>query len=134
MTYLHILSSDKEVLLLPGWIQLVVLEHHGWLHMTIEGNLIPVATEEEPRATADFLNGGVVALVRPAWDDAPAAIMPSLGTLVGGGIGLLNLADEADIGCEDLRHLAMTEHDVTARLVSKEFTLTCIPIDDADGG
>ena len=78
IAYLNIFARDIEVLLLYGRVQLVVVEHSGRLYAAIEGNLIPVAMEKEPFAPTDFLNGGVVALIHPAWYDAPGAILPSL--------------------------------------------------------
>lgn len=117
------------------------MQHHSWLYPAIKGYLVPIAVEKEPWAKTDFLNGGVVAFIYPAWDDAPATILPLLSgdfstwcqfMLLDGG--LLNLDEKADIGSEDLCHLTVAEHDITPFLVGEEATLLAWVVDNADGG
>lgn len=117
------------------------MQHHSWLYPAIKGYLVPIAVEKEPWAKTDFLNGGVVAFVYPARNDAPATILPLLSgdfstwcqfMLLDGG--LLNLDEKADIGSEDLCHLTVAEHDITPFLVGEEATLLAWVVDNADGG
>lgn len=141
VTYFNIFSGDIEMLLAKGRVEVVIVEHHSWLYPAIKGYLVPIAVEKEPWAKTDFLNGGVVAFVHSAWDDAPATILPLLSgdfstwcqfMLLDGG--LLNLDEKADIGCEDLCHLAVAKHDVTTFLVGEEAMLLAWVIDNTDGG
>ena len=97
--------------------------------------------KKEPWAKADFLNGGVVAFVHSARDDAPAAVLPLFRDLFSTWCqfmflddGLLNLDDKTNIGCENLGHLAVAEHHVSPFLVWQETTLLAWVIDNADGG
>ena len=117
------------------------MEHHSWLYPAIKGYLVPIAVEKEPWAKTDFLNGGVVAFVYSARNDAPATILPMLRYLFSTWCqfmlldgGLLNLDEKADIGSEDLCHLTVAEHDITPFLVGEEATLLAGVIDNADGG
>lgn len=127
--------------LAKGRVEVVIVEHHSWLYPAIKGYLVPIAVEKEPWAKTDFLNGGVVAFVHSAWDDAPATILPLLRYLFSTwcqfmllDCGLLNLDEKADIGSEDLCHLAVAEHDITPFLVGEEAMLLAWAIDNADGG
>jgi hypothetical protein len=119
------------------------MEHHSWLYPAIKGYLVPIAVEKEPWAKTDFLNGGVVAFVYSARNDAPATILPAFPFVYSAfkkciiydfNKGLLNLYKKADIGSEDLCHLTVAEHDITPFLVGEEATLLAGAIDNADGG
>lgn len=127
--------------LAKGRVEVVIIQHHSWLYPAIKGYLVPIAVEKEPWAKTDFLNGGVVAFVHSARNDAPATILPMLSgdfstwcqfMLLDGG--LLNLYKKADIGSEDLCHLTVAEHDITPFLVGEEATLLAWVVDNADGG
>lgn len=144
ITDFDVFTSYPEVLFADCGVEIVVLEHHGWLYMTIEGDFVPVAMEEKPWAEADFLDGGVVAHADAAGYDAPGSILPDF--LAGDGLpfgilgvfftmeGVLYLDDEADVVGEHLCHLGMTEHDVTAFLVAEEFSVLAGLVDDAYRG
>lgn len=144
ITDFDVFSCYPEVLLADRWVEIVVVEHHGWLYMAIEGDFVPVAMEKEPWTEADFLDGGVVALADAAGYDAPGAILPDF--LAGDGLsfgilgviftmeGVLYLDDEADVVGEHLCHLGMAEHDVTAFLVAEEFSVLAWLVDDAYRG
>lgn len=129
------------MLLAESRVEVVIIQHHGWLNSAIEGNLVPVTMEKEPWTKTDLLNGGVITLVCPARYDAPAAILPMLCGHFSTWChfmflddGLLNLNEEADIGCEDLSHLSVAEHYVSSFLIGEEATLLAGTIDNADGG
>lgn len=131
------------MLLAKGRVEVVIVEHHSWLYPAIKGYLVPIAVEKEPWTKTDFLNGGVVAFVHSAWDDAPGAILPFFPfvycafkkfVVYDFDKGLLNLDQKADISCEDLCHLAVAKHDVTTFLVGEEAMLLAWAIDNADGG
>lgn len=141
VAYFYIFPGNIEMLLAKSWVEIVIIQHHGWLYPAIKGNLVPIAVEKEPWAKTDFLNGGVVAFVNPARNDAPGAILPMFRDYFSTWCHfmlldsrLLNLNDEADIGCEDLSHLSVAEHYVSSFLIGEEATLLAGVIDNADGG
>ncbi len=144
VTYFDIFSSDPEVLLLDGRVELVIIEHHSWLYVSIEGDFVPISVEKEPWAKADFLNGGLVAFIYAARNYAPGAILPyflawdSLPIGILGVffpmVGLLDLDDEAYVVDKDLCHFAMAEHDVLAWLITEERTALAWLVDDAYRG
>lgn len=143
VTYFYIFPGNVEMLLAKGRVEVVIIQHHGWLYPAIKCDLVPVAMKEEPWTKPDFLNGCVVAFVYPARNDAPGAILPmfhralrAIGELFGlvSDPGLLYLNEEADIGCEDLSHLSVAEHYVSSFLVGEKATLLAGTIDNADGG
>lgn len=144
ITDFDVFSCYPEVLFADCGVEIVVVEHHGWFYMTIEGDFVPVTMEKEPWAEADFLDGGVVAHADAAGYDAPGAILPDF--LAGDGLpfgilgvfftmeGVLYLDDEADVVGEHLCHLGMAEHDVTAFLVAEKFSVLAWLVDDAYRG
>ena len=141
VSYFDVFSGNIEMLLAKSRVEAVIIQHHGWLYSAIEGNLIPVAMEKEPWPKPNLLNGGVITLVCPAWNDAPATILPMLSGHFSTwchfmflDYGLLYFDEKANISREDLSHLAMAEHDEAAFLIGKETTLLTRLIDDTDGG
>lgn len=129
--------------LAKGRVEVVIIQHHSWLYPAIKGYLVPIAVEKEPWAKTDFLNGGVVAFIYSARNDAPATILPAFPFVYSAfkkciiydfNKGLLNLYKKADIGSEDLCHLTVAEHDITPFLVGEEATLLAWVVDNADGG
>ena len=141
VTYFYKFPGNVEMLLAKGRVEVVIIQHHGWLYPAIKGDLVPVAMKEEPWTKPDFLNGGVVAFIYPARNDAPGAILPMFRDYFSTWCHfmlldsrLLYLNEEADIGCEDLSHLSVAEHYVSSFLVGEKATLLAGTIDNADGG
>ena len=114
------------MLLAESRVEVVIIQHHGWLNSSIEGNLVPVAMEKEPWTKTDLLNGGVITLVCPARYDAPATILPMLCGHFSTWChfmflddGLLYFDEKTNIRSENFSHLAMAEHDEAAFLIRK---------------
>ena len=126
VAYFYIFSGNIEMLLAESRVEVVIVQHHSWLNPAIEGYFIPVAVEKEPWTKTNLLNGGVITLVCPARYDAPATILPMFRGHFSTWChfmflddGLLDLDEKANIGSEDLSHLAMAEHDESTFLIRK---------------